>query len=385
MKEEIESLIKNETWELVELPPGRKAIENKWVYRIKKDKNGQEIKKKSRLVIKGFRQKEGIDYKETFAPVVQITSLRLLLALSTLKSWKSFQIDVKTAFLYGKLEEEIYMKQPKGFIKEGEEALVCRLKRSLYGLKQAPRVWHEEIKGTLLALGFKQCVCDNGIFLLDDGKRFLLLAVWVDDMPIFYKNEEDRNWLKEQIRSKYEIQESELEYILGIKINRVGTKMEINQTAYIEKKVEEYSLMDSKDTATPMIFNQKLNENEQDLEDDPYRELIGSIMHSMVYTRPDIAYAVSILSRSLGKSTKGHNEAAKRVLKYLKSTKNLAIEYKKNEEHLKNMNWKYLLTQQMRYNRTMDMLSRWQVEQSLGSQLKPNWQRYHPQNQNLLH
>jgi hypothetical protein len=107
--------------------------------------------------------------------------------------------------------------------------------------------------------------------------------------------------------------------------------MEINQTAYIEKKVEEYSLMDSKDTAIPMIFNQKLNENEQDLEDDPYRELIGSIMHSMVYTRPDIAYAVSVLSRSLGKSTKGHYEAAKRVLKYLKSTKNLAIEYKKNE------------------------------------------------------
>ena len=327
MNEEINSLLKNETWELVALPEGRKAIENKWVFRVKRDKNGIEIKKKSRLVIKGFRQKYGIDYKETFAPVVQMQSLRLLLALSVINNWKSFQVDVKTAFLYGTLEEDIYMKQPKGFIKEGQEHLVCKLKKSLYGLKQAPRVWHEEIKGTLISIGFKQCTCDNGIFVISDKDRYMVLAMWVDDMPIFYENESDRKWLMEQIRSKYEIEESELEYILGIKIEKEKGRLKINQTAYIEKKVEEYGLADSKETTTPMIAKQNLEDSEHEKDDSPYRELIGSIMHSMVYTRPDISYAVSILSRSLGTSTKGHFEAAKRVLKYLKTTKNLAIEY----------------------------------------------------------
>ena len=327
MNEEINSLLKNETWELVALPEERKAIENKWVFRVKRDKNGIEIKKKSRLVIKGFRQKYGIDYKETFAPVVQMQSLRPPLALSVINNWKSFQVDVKTAFLYGTLEEDIYMKQPKGFIKEGQEHLVCKLKKSLYGLKQAPRVWHEEIKGTLISIGFKQCTCDNGIFVISDKDRYMVLAMWVDDMPIFYENESDRKWLLEQIRSKYEIEESELEYILGIKIEKEKGRLKINQTAYIEKKVEEYGLADSKETTTPMIAKQNLEDSEHEKDDSPYRELIGSIMHSMVYTRPDISYAVSILSRSLGTSTKGHFEAAKRVLKYLKTTKNLAIEY----------------------------------------------------------
>ena len=261
-------------------------------------------------------------------------SLRLLLALSVLNDWKAYQIDVKTAFLYGNLEEEIYMKQPEGFIKEGNEHLVCKLKKSLYGLKQAPRVWHEEIKGTLIELGFTQLTCDNGIFKLVNEERYLILAVWVDDMPIFYKRDEDRQWLTEKLKLKYELQEGNLEYILGIKIIREEGIMKINQQAYIENKVKEYGLQEAKGCMTPMIMNQKLNEEEEERDDRDYRELIGSLMHSMVYTRPDIGYAVSVLSRSLGKSTRGHYEAGKRVLRYLKQTKNLSIQYSKEKTEL---------------------------------------------------
>ena len=264
MNDEFNSLLKNGTWELVDLPNGRKAIENKWVYRIKRDKEGKEIKKKSRLMVKGFRQKAGIDYGETFAPVVQVQSLGLLLSLSVINEWRSFQVDIKTAFLYGTLEEEIYMKQPQGFIKNGQEHMVCKLKKSLYGLKQTPRVWHEEIKSTLKDLRFKQMICDNGIFKLEDEFHFIILAVWVDDMPIFYKNKSEREWLSMQLKKKYEIHESELEYILGIKINRSNSKMQINQITYIENKVKEYGLEDAKGSPTPMVINQLLNENEND-------------------------------------------------------------------------------------------------------------------------
>jgi len=204
MSTELESLKKNKTWILVELPKNRKAISNKWVFTTKRDGQGLEIRKKARLVIKGFYQKEGIDYFETFAPVVSVASLRLLIAVyeATL-DWNSIQIDVKTAFLYGTLKEEIYMTQPEGFIEPGKEHLVCKLLKSLYGLKQAPRVWNEEIKSTLTRIGFKQAICDNGIFI--HKTRNIVLGIWVDDMPAFFKLEADKNWLIKEIEKNMKL------------------------------------------------------------------------------------------------------------------------------------------------------------------------------------
>lgn len=143
MEVELESLKSRRTWELVELPKGMRKIGSKWVYRIKTDAYGNEVKKKARLVIQGYRQKEGIDYEETFAPVVRLESLRILLALKAIHGWKSFQLDVKTAFLYGTIDKDIYMDQPEGFVEKGKEHFVCHLLKSLYGLKQAPRIWNE--------------------------------------------------------------------------------------------------------------------------------------------------------------------------------------------------------------------------------------------------
>ena len=137
--EEVNSLLENQTWKLMELPKGRKALANKWVYRLKHEENSVEPRYKARLVVKGYAQKEGIDFNEIFSPVVKLTSIRVVLGLVVIMNLELQQLDVKTAFLHGDLDEEIYMQQPEGYEIQGKENLVCRLKKSLYGLKQAPR------------------------------------------------------------------------------------------------------------------------------------------------------------------------------------------------------------------------------------------------------
>eukprot|EP00253_Pinus_taeda_P028006 PITA_28006 len=141
MEEEMNSLQENKTWELVNLPKGRKALQNKWVYRIKHEGDEKKERYKARLVLKGFAQKEGIGFTEIFSPIVKISSIRVILGLVSTLNLECEQLDVKTAFLHGELEEEIYMEQPEGFIEKGKEGLVCRLKKSLYGLKQEPQQW----------------------------------------------------------------------------------------------------------------------------------------------------------------------------------------------------------------------------------------------------
>lgn len=142
MDQEIDAIRRNETWELVQLPESRKTLGVKWVYRTKLKQNGEVEKYKARLVVKGYKQKYGVDYEEIFAPVTRLETVRLLLALAAQNDWKVHQMDVKSAFLNGYLEEEIYVEQPPGYVKIGEENKVCRLKKTLYGLKQAPRVWY---------------------------------------------------------------------------------------------------------------------------------------------------------------------------------------------------------------------------------------------------
>ena len=153
MQEEIEALHRNHTWKLVELPAGRKAIGNKWVYKIKRDSNDQVERYRARLVVKGYAQKEGIDFNEIFSPVVRLTTIRVVLAMCAAFDLHLEQLDVKTTFLHGELKEKIYMLQPEGFEEQGKENLVCRLTKSLYGLKQAPRCWYKRFDSFIIILG----------------------------------------------------------------------------------------------------------------------------------------------------------------------------------------------------------------------------------------
>ena len=164
MQEEMEAFQKNNIYELVKLPKGRKALRNKWVYKLKKDGRGDLVKYKARLVVKGFGEKKGIDFDEIFSPVVKLSSIRIILGLATNQDLEIEQLDVKTAFLHGDLEEEIYMQQPEGFEDKRKEDLVCKLKKSLYGLKQAPRQWYKKFDSFMVGHGYQRTAADYCVY-----------------------------------------------------------------------------------------------------------------------------------------------------------------------------------------------------------------------------
>jgi len=180
--EEYESIIKNNTWELTELPPNRQPIGCKWTFKIKYGPDGGISRYKARLVAKGYSQVQGVDYNETFAPVARFTTIRAILSLSAVFDLELHQMDVKTAFLNGDLREEIYMTQPEGFVTKGKEHLVCKLRKSLYGLKQAPRSWYDKIDSYLTSTGFRRINSDHGLYIIRTTDTLTIIVLYVDDL-----------------------------------------------------------------------------------------------------------------------------------------------------------------------------------------------------------
>ena len=197
MQEEMEALHKNKTWELVPLPQGRKAIGNKWIFKIKRNSDDQVERFHARLVVKGYAQKEGIDFNEIFSPVVRLTTVRVVLAMCATFDLHLEQLDVKTAFLHGDLEEEIYMLQPEGFEEKGKRNLVCRLNKSLYGLKQAPRCWYKRFDSFIMSLGYNRLNADPCAYFKRFGKsNFIILLLYIDDMLVAGPNKDHIEKLK---------------------------------------------------------------------------------------------------------------------------------------------------------------------------------------------
>jgi len=184
MKQELQAVEKNKTWELVQLPAGHRPISLKWVYKLKKDEKGMVTRHKARLVARGFVQQEGIDFEDAFAPVARMESVRVLLALAVQEGWKVHHMDVKSAFLNGDLKEEVYVRQPPGFAVAGEEGKVYRLRKALYGLRQAPRAWNAKLDTTLKKMGFTQSAHEAAVYRRDSGRTVLLVGVYVDDLII---------------------------------------------------------------------------------------------------------------------------------------------------------------------------------------------------------
>ena len=182
MKEELKSMAKNNVWDLIELPEGSKRVGCKWVFKTKRDSNGNIERFKARLVAKGYTQKDGIDYKETFSPVSKKDSLRIIMALVAQYDLELHQMDVKITFLNGDIEEEIYMNQPEGFSMEGKDHMVCKLKKSIYGLKQASRQWYLKFNNTITSFGFQENIVDRCIYRKISGSKFIFLVLYVDDI-----------------------------------------------------------------------------------------------------------------------------------------------------------------------------------------------------------
>jgi len=332
---EYESLLENDTWELVELPEDRKSVQCRWVFKVKYKHDGQIERFKSRLVAKGFSQKYGIDYDETFSPVVRFSSIRALLAIAVQKGMLIHQMDVVTAFLNGKLEQEIYMQQPEGYVKPGEEHLVCKLKKSLYGLKQSPRCWNMEFRNYMASIGFTEATADPCVYVRNT-RELSIVAVYVDDLILVSETQEEMIKIKESLFFKFNMKDmGKLHYILGISVIQDVDQncLWLHQEHYINNMLQKYGMTDANPASTPADVNVKLQKSDNISKDvDPvmYQSMVGSLLYAAIATRPDISQAVGVVSKFNSDPSSAHLTAVKRIFRYLKGTVMLGLRYEKS-------------------------------------------------------
>ncbi|KAM6575709.1 hypothetical protein CsatA_024036 [Cannabis sativa] len=343
MDEEMNSLTKNNTYELVKLPKGRKALKNKWVFRLKDDGHGNLVKYKARLVVKGFGQKKGIDFDEIFSPVVKMSSIRIIFGLAASLDLEIEQMDVNTAFLHGDLEEEIYMQQPEGFEVKGKEDLVCRLRKSLYGLKQAPRQWYKKFDSFMVDRSYKRLAADSCVYIKKfPNEKFVILLLYVDDMLIVGQDGKMINQLKKELSGVFDMKDLRAaKQILGMEIirDRPSRRLWLSQENYVERILERFNMKDAKSVSSPLGGQFRLTkkscpsseEEKRNMLAIPYSSAVGSLMYEMVCTRPDIAHAVGVVSRFLANPGKQHWEAVKWIFRYLKGTLKMCLSFGKGE------------------------------------------------------
>ncbi|KAL8153044.1 hypothetical protein V2J09_010804 [Rumex salicifolius] len=342
MKEELKSMSDNNVWDLVELPKGVKIVGSKWVYKTKRDSKGNVERYKARLVAKGFTQKDGIDYKETFAPVSKKDSLRIVLALVAHYDLELHQMDVKTAFLNGELEEEVYMDQPEGFLATGNEHKVCKLRKSIYGLKQASRQWYLKFNDTITSYGFVEMTVDRCIYIKISGSRFVILVLYVDDILLAANDMGLLYDIKKYLSKNFEMKDmGEASYVIGIEIfrNRSQGWLSLSQKGYINKVLERYKMEKCSAGLVPIQKGDKFskmqcprNELERkEMDRIPYASVVGSLNYVQTCTRPDISFAVGMLGRYQSNPGMDHWKAAKKVLRYLQGTKEVMLTYKRSD------------------------------------------------------
>src|SRR3984885_12829257 len=334
MDEELEQIEKNNTWELVPKPKDKNVIGTKWVFKNKLNENGEVIRNKARLVCKGYAQQEGINFEETFAPIARLEAIRMFLALSSFQKFKVFQMDVKSTFLNGDLEEEVYIEQPDGFILGNDPNLVCRLKKALYGLKQAPRTWYYRLDKHLHQQGFSKGSADSNLYIKVENDKLLILVVYVDDI-IFGSNEEDMSQSFALVMQK-EFEMSllgELTYFLGLQIQQKEGGIFLSQTKYLKQILKKYGLEDSKPVCTPMVTGCSLSANDESaaVHQPTYRSMIGSLLY-LTGTRPEIMHAVGIVGRFQANPKEMHLQAVKRIFKYLQGTQNYGLWYPRDTD-----------------------------------------------------
>ncbi|KAL0345417.1 UNVERIFIED_CONTAM: Retrovirus-related Pol polyprotein from transposon TNT 1-94 [Sesamum radiatum] len=318
---EMKALENNKTWELVNLPSGKEVIGLKWIYKLKFKPDGSIQKHKARLVARGYMQREGIDFEETFSPVARFDTIRTVLSIAANYKWKVYQFDVKSAFLNGVLEEEVYVQQPKGYEVKGEEMKVYRLRKALYGLKQAPRAWYERIDTHFNKNGFRKSASEATLYVKTKGAaEVLLICLYVDDLIYTGNSVALINNFKKIMVSEFEMTDlGEMSYFLGLEVRQSEDGIFISQHKYVKDLLEKYNMKECNAIRTPMIMNQKfcLDDGEEKVDVQLYRSLVGSLLY-LTNSRPDILQATALLSRFMQNPSNIHFGAAKRILRYLK-------------------------------------------------------------------
>lgn len=327
MDEELAALQKNQTWILTKPPEEETMLPNRWVFKVKLKDDGTIDRYRARLVVKGFLQRPGLDYFETFSPVVKFDSVRMLLALAAARRMHVEQFDVKTAFLYGELEEDVYMEQPAGF--EDGSGKVCKLKRSLYGLKQSSRCWNERFIKSLKAFNLKQSEADPCVFVSDDIRVTLYIAIYIDDGLVVSSDKISADKLIKHLQREFEIKISPLGLFLGMQINRqVDGSIFVGQQQYLGKVLERFHMERANSVTIPADNHQSLGDYSDEGHESrnfPFREAVGSLLFIANVSRPDIAYAVNSIAQFSEKPLKAHWNAVKRIFKYLKGTRDFGI------------------------------------------------------------
>ena len=357
--DELNSLYKNNVWQIIKRPDKMKngerlnVIDSKWVLKRKLDKDGNE-KLKARLVIRGFKDKNVYDLSETYAPVSRLSLVRASLSIINKLKLKSCQLDVKTAFLNGIIDEEIYMEIPQGtnHSKEMRKTHVCKIERALYGLRISPKKWYERLTLVLKSIGLKSNNDDPCLFIWRDKEFLLILLLYVDDMILASNNVEKLEEVKSKLKSEFELTDlGEPREFLGIKIehDKENNIMRLSQSNYIDKILKRFNFDKEYPQRTPMVTSQVANRERRMREESskdtilnecetklnvPYREAVGSLLYLANATRPDISYAVNVLSRHEINPTDNDWKMVIRVMRYLQGTKNLALVFKGNNDEI---------------------------------------------------
>ncbi|KAL6347058.1 hypothetical protein AAG906_012309 [Vitis piasezkii] len=327
MGREFDALMENGTWSLCPRPLDKHIVRNKWVYKIKRRPDGSIERFKARLVAKGYDQKSGVDYHETFSPVIKPTTIRLVLAIAVHFHWPIQQLDVSNAFLHGFLDEEVFMEQPRGFVDETKPHYVCKLHKSLYGLKQAPRAWFRRLSQQLIELGFHESVNDYSLFTLHTDHARIFVLIYVDDILVTGSDTFAITKLIRHLQSIFHVKDlGSLSYFLGVEVDRSSQGLHLRQTKYICDLLDRTHMAGAKPLASPTVASTKLSSTNGELLSDPstYRHIIGALQYCTI-TRPDISYVNHC--QYMHQPRTPHWQAMKRVLRYLKGSVNHGLFY----------------------------------------------------------
>ncbi|KAK1611873.1 hypothetical protein QYE76_035546 [Lolium multiflorum] len=299
MDAEFSALQRNQTWRLVPAQKGLNIIDSRWVYKVKRKPDGSVDRFKARLVAKGFKQRHGIDYDDTYSPVIKPTTIRVILSLAVMQGWQMRQLDVDNAFLHGHLEEDVYMVQPAGYVDSRFPHRVCKLEKSLYGLKQAPRAWFARLSSRLQELGFIPSKADVSLFVYKHDSITIYMLVYVDDIIVVSSTAKAADHLLAKLRQTFPVKDlGHLGYFLGIEVKHQRSSLHLSQQKYISDLLARTNMTEAKTVSTPMAVSDKLSRyvgvplSSEDVT--RYRSVVGALQY-LTLTRPDISFSVNKL------------------------------------------------------------------------------------------
>lgn len=337
MIEEYDAQIKNKAWRLVPRPVGANIVNSMWLYKHKFGADGSLLRHKARLVANGKSQEAGVDYEETFSPVVKPATIRTVINLSLSRGWDIRQLDVKNAFLHGCLSETIYMHQPPGFVDKSQPHHVCKLDKALYGLKQAPCAWNARFTNFLAQLSFKTSKCDASMFVYRNGNNIAYLLLYVDDIIITGSTKQLIDTITNALKKEFPMTDmGRLNYFLGVKAEYNKAGILLTQQHYAREIIERAGMADCKPISTPVDVNSKLSADASDQIKNAteYRSLAGGLQY-LTFTRPDIMYAVQQVCLFMHDPRVNHLHALKHIIRYIQGTQNHGLQlFKSNVTNL---------------------------------------------------